>query len=92
MSLLIAMCSPVAYAALPGGIDDAAIRGAALASFPEYQELLSEVIGECASLERLVNQLLLLAETDSELIRAHSEQVDLSGRCSCIGICHSHGV
>jgi signal transduction histidine kinase len=51
----------------------------------EYQELLSEVIGECASLERLVNQLLLLAETDSELIRAHSEQVDLSGlveRCA----------
>jgi two-component system, OmpR family, heavy metal sensor histidine kinase CusS len=51
----------------------------------EYQELLSEVIGECASLERLVNQLLLLAETDSELIRAHSEQVDLSSlveRCA----------
>jgi len=51
----------------------------------EYQELLSEVIGECASLERLVNQLLLLAETDSELIRAHSEEVDLSGlveRCA----------
>src|ERR1700689_5294593 len=41
MSLLIAMCLPVAYAALPGGIDDAAIRGAALASFPEYQELRS---------------------------------------------------
>jgi heavy metal sensor kinase len=51
----------------------------------EYQELLSEVIGECASLERLVNQLLLLAETDSELIRAHSEVVDLSSlieRCA----------
>ena len=51
----------------------------------EYQELLSEVIGECASLERLVNQLLLLAETDSELIRAHSEEVDLSSlveRCA----------
>jgi two-component system, OmpR family, heavy metal sensor histidine kinase CusS len=51
----------------------------------EYQELLSEVIGECSSLERLVNQLLLLAETDSELIRAHSEQVDLSSlveRCA----------
>jgi two-component system, OmpR family, heavy metal sensor histidine kinase CusS len=51
----------------------------------EYQELLSEVIGECTSLERLVNQLLLLAETDSELIRAHSERVDLSAlveRCA----------
>ena len=51
----------------------------------DYQELLSEVIGECSSLERLVNQLLLLAETDSELIRAHSERVDLSAlveRCA----------
>jgi signal transduction histidine kinase len=51
----------------------------------EYQELLSELIDECGSLERLVNQLLLLAETDSERIRAHSEQVDLSGlveRCA----------
>jgi signal transduction histidine kinase len=50
----------------------------------EYQELLAEVIDECASLERLVNQLLLLAETDSERLRARIEPVDLStlvGRC-----------
>ncbi|QDU27983.1 Sensor kinase CusS [Anatilimnocola aggregata] len=32
----------------------------------EYNELLAEVIDECASLETLVNQLLLLAETDAE--------------------------
>lgn len=44
----------------------------------EYQELLAEVIEECASLERLVNQLLLLAETDSERLRARSEPVALS--------------
>jgi two-component system, OmpR family, heavy metal sensor histidine kinase CusS len=44
----------------------------------EYQELLSEVIDECISLERLVNQLLLLAETDSERLRARSEPVRLS--------------
>lgn len=35
----------------------------------EYQELLAEVIEECVSLERLVNQLLLLAETDTERLR-----------------------
>jgi signal transduction histidine kinase len=44
----------------------------------EYQELLTEVIDECTSLERLVNQLLLLAETDSERLRARSEPVGLS--------------
>lgn len=44
----------------------------------EYQELLAEVIDECSSLERLVNQLLLLAETDSERLRARSEPVALS--------------
>jgi signal transduction histidine kinase len=44
----------------------------------EYQELLTEVIDECTSLERLVNQLLLLAETDSERLRARSEVINLS--------------
>jgi len=51
----------------------------------EYQELLAEVIDECGSLERLVNQLLLLAETDSERLRSRSEPVDLSAlvrRCA----------
>ncbi|WP_254508591.1 sensor histidine kinase [Anatilimnocola floriformis] len=32
----------------------------------EYNELLAEVIDECSSLETLVNQLLLLAETDAD--------------------------
>jgi two-component system, OmpR family, heavy metal sensor histidine kinase CusS len=44
----------------------------------EYQELLSEVIEECVSLERLVNQLLLLAETDTERLRTRSEPVEFS--------------
>jgi signal transduction histidine kinase len=44
----------------------------------EYEELLTEVIDQCTSLERLVNQLLLLAETDSERLRARSEPVALS--------------
>jgi acetylornithine deacetylase/succinyl-diaminopimelate desuccinylase-like protein len=39
--LLFGLWLPSTYGALPGGIDDAAIRGAALVSFPEYQELLS---------------------------------------------------
>ena len=43
----------------------------------EYEELLTEVIDECGSLERLVNQLLLLSETDSERLRSRSEPVDL---------------
>jgi signal transduction histidine kinase len=50
----------------------------------EYQELLSELIEECGSLERLVNQLLLLAESDSERLRAQSEKFalsDLVNRC-----------
>ena len=34
-------CFPHATAALPGSIDEVSIRGAAIASFPEYLELLS---------------------------------------------------
>ena len=44
----------------------------------EYEELLTEVIDECVSLERLVNQLLLLSETDSERLRSRSEPVGFS--------------
>ncbi len=47
-------------------------------SVDEYQELLVEVIDECALLEGLVNQLLLLAETESDRLRIHGERVDLS--------------
>jgi hypothetical protein len=34
-------CFPHATAALPGSIDEVSIRNAAIASFPEYLELLS---------------------------------------------------
>jgi two-component system, OmpR family, heavy metal sensor histidine kinase CusS len=44
----------------------------------EYEELLNEVIDECVSLERLVNQLLLLADTDSERLRTRSEAIAFS--------------
>ncbi|MDZ4782226.1 MAG: ATP-binding protein [Planctomycetia bacterium] len=47
-------------------------------SVEEYQELLVEVIDECSLLESLVNQLLLLAETESDRLRIHGERVDLS--------------
>ncbi len=43
----------------------------------EYETLLSEVIEESASLELLVNQLLLLSETDAEGLRVHTQCVRL---------------
>ena len=43
---------------------------------------MTEVIDECVSLERLVNQLLLLSETDSERLRSRSEPVELSALVS----------
>ena len=44
-------------------------------SAAEYEELLAEIIGECSALESLVNQLLLLAETDAERLKIHREAV-----------------
>lgn len=44
-------------------------------SAKEYEELLAEIIEECASLEALVNQLLLLAETDADRLKIHLEAV-----------------
>lgn len=43
----------------------------------EYEELLGEIIEEAGSLESLVNQLLLLAETEAERLRVHKEYVRL---------------
>jgi heavy metal sensor kinase len=43
----------------------------------EYQELLDQVIQECTALETLVNQLLLLAETDADRLKAYSDRVAL---------------
>src|SRR5690606_31576221 len=43
----------------------------------EYQELLVEVIEQSSSLEKLVNQLLLISESEAELIEADSSPVSL---------------
>jgi signal transduction histidine kinase len=43
----------------------------------EYNELLAEVIDECSSLETLVNQLLLLAETDADRKEVTGDPVQL---------------
>lgn len=40
----------------------------------EYQELLDSVIEEGASLEALVNQLLLLSETETDRLKQHGER------------------
>ncbi len=46
-------------------------------SVAEYQELLTEIIDENSSLELLVNQLLLLAETEADRLKIHGERVEL---------------
>ena len=43
----------------------------------EYNELLEEVIDECSSLETLVNQLLLLAETDADRQEVAADPIPL---------------
>lgn len=43
----------------------------------EYKELLENVIEECAALETLVNQLLLLADTEADRIKIAGNYVDL---------------
>lgn len=47
-------------------------------SIPEYQEILETVVHECSQLRLLVNQLLLLAENDSETAQASFEPVSLA--------------
>lgn len=44
----------------------------------EYGELLTDVIDGCTNLETLVNQLLLLAETDADIVGLFREPVDLA--------------
>jgi signal transduction histidine kinase len=44
----------------------------------EYEDLMVDVIDECSALEMLVNQLLLLSETEADLPTARMEPVDLS--------------
>lgn len=51
----------------------------------EYNELLEEVIDECGALETLVNQLLLLAETDADRQEISADPVALNtvvSRCA----------
>ncbi len=43
----------------------------------DYQELMAQVIDECSALELLVNQLLLLAETDADRLKAYADRVAL---------------
>lgn len=47
-------------------------------SAEEYEDLMVDVIEECGALETLVNQLLLLSETEADLPAARIEPVDLS--------------
>lgn len=47
-------------------------------STEEYQNLLVDVIEECESLETLVNQLLLLAETENLSLQSQGNPVNLS--------------
>lgn len=47
-------------------------------SVEEYCELLESIVSECGNLEQLVNQLLLLSETESAHFETRGEIVDLS--------------
>lgn len=47
-------------------------------SVEEYCELLESIVSECGNLEQLVNQLLLLSETESAHFESRGETVDLS--------------
>jgi heavy metal sensor kinase len=44
----------------------------------EYEELMVDVIEECSALETLVNQLLLLSETEADLPANKFERVDVA--------------
>src|SRR5258707_470872 len=45
----------------------------------EYKELLGELLDECGGLRVLVNQLLLLAESDAGRLQVATEPVELDG-------------
>jgi heavy metal sensor kinase len=47
-------------------------------SAEEYEELMVDVIDECSALETLVNQLLLLSETEADLPSSRFEPLDVS--------------
>lgn len=62
-------------AAIRSSVEVALSKGRTL---DEYEELLAEMINECASLETLVNQLLLLAESDADRLRVSAERTSLT--------------
>jgi signal transduction histidine kinase len=63
----------------------------------EYREILGLVIEQCSSLQTLVNQLLLLAETDADRLQPDIEPVELDqvvGRVVAMfeGVADDHGI
>jgi signal transduction histidine kinase len=63
----------------------------------EYRELLAIVVEQCLTLQMLVNQLLLLAETDADRLRTDFEKVDLTAVVSQAvdmfeGVAEEHGL
>jgi two-component system, OmpR family, heavy metal sensor histidine kinase CusS len=63
----------------------------------EYREILNLVIDQCSSLQTLVNQLLLLAETDSDMLHTDTDPVDMNQIVAVVvemfaGVADEHGV
>jgi signal transduction histidine kinase len=63
----------------------------------EYREILGLVIEQCSSLQTLVNQLLLLAETDTDRLQTDQEPVPLHQVVSRVvemfeGVADDHGI
>jgi signal transduction histidine kinase len=63
----------------------------------EYREILGLVIEQCSSLQTLVNQLLLLAETDADRLQPDIEPVQLDQIVSRVvamfeGVADDHGI
>ncbi len=63
----------------------------------EYREILGLVIEQCSSLQTLVNQLLLLAETDADRLQPDIEPVQLDQVVSRVvamfdGVADDHGI
>jgi two-component system heavy metal sensor histidine kinase CusS len=63
----------------------------------EYRELLGVVIEQCSALQTLVNQLLLLAETDSDRLRTDVEPIQFDQVVARVvemfqGVADEHGI
>jgi len=62
--------SPLAAIRSAGEVSLAVVR-----TPEEYQEILSDIVEETASLSHLVNQLLLLAETEGNMLKTYGQRV-----------------